>query len=485
MYLLEYVKKLEELGELKTISEEVDWNLEAAAICTLALRSYGVADPDRGAPAILFKKVRGSKESPLLGEPYAGGWRKPWRRFAIAFGLDPNIPYRDWARWVLSKVASPIKPVMVAGGPVKEEVHVGKDVDLLEFPWPYIHEGDGGRYIDLDVIAAKHPTTDWVNWSNYRVQIYDRRHCIPNFTPGQQTADIFYREYEAKGNNMPANISIAEPALNAAAAFPLPPFVNECDLAGAFRGSPVELTKAETSEVPVPAYAELNIEVEVLKGTRVPEGPFGEFIGYIHGTHPRPLARVLAITHRKGAIIPFTVEGVKPNSSQAFPVAFFGPALMAGLLAKGYPVTAAAFHPVFTWANAAIATKVPYPGYQRDAADAYFAFPAVPGHIDTATIVDEDVDPSDIETVLEEIALKVHPKRDIHRLPMGPRVTLNVYYTPEERSRRVCTKTWFDATSKDWDEEKMGPRRLVFDLMYPSDLKERVSKQAEKYLKEG
>ncbi len=486
MDLREFMEKLKELGELKEIDKEVHWRLEAAAISTLALRSYGVSDPDRGAPAIHFRKIKGYPDGyTLLAEPYAGGWKKPWRRFAIAFGLDPNIPFREFLGWALNRLQSPVKPLIVAGGEVKEEIRMGEEANLFDYPWPYLHQGDGGRYATLDIIAVKHPTTDWINWSNYRVQMYDSHRCILNFTPGQQTADIFYREYEAKGLNMPVNISIAEPSLNAAAAFAPPPFVNEADLAGGLRGAPVELTKAETNEIPVPADAEHVIEAEVLKDVRLPEGPFGEFIGYIHGTHMRPVARVLAITHRSDPIIPYTVEGVKPNSSQPFPVAWFSPALMAGMLMRGYPVTAAGFHPVFTWSNAVVATKVPYPGYPRDVADAYFAFPVVPGHIDTLTIVDEDVDPTDIETVLEELALKVHPKRDVHRLPMGPRVTLNVYYTPEERKRRVGTKTWFDATSKRWDEKEMGPRRLNYEKIYSEEIKSKVDALADEYLKEG
>src|SRR5438045_9436841 len=71
---------------------------------------------------------------------------------------------------------------------------------------------------------------------------------------------------------------------------------------GGLFGEPLELVTCETSDVLVPAHAELVIEAEILPGARTPEGPFGEFTGYSLGEREREVVKVKAITHRAGAL---------------------------------------------------------------------------------------------------------------------------------------------------------------------------------------
>src|SRR2546426_4498780 len=76
---------------------------------------------------------------------------------------------------------------------------------------------------------------------------------------------------------------------------------DERAIMGGLLGEPLELVRCETSDVLVPAHAEMIIEAEILPGARTPEGPFGEFTGYSLGERDREVVKVKAITHRAGA----------------------------------------------------------------------------------------------------------------------------------------------------------------------------------------
>src|SRR6267143_1706335 len=77
---------------------------------------------------------------------------------------------------------------------------------------------------------------------------------------------------------------------------------DERAIMGALLGEPLELVKCETSDVLVPAHAEIVLEGEILPAARTPEGPFGEFTGYSLGERQREVVKVKAITHRRDAM---------------------------------------------------------------------------------------------------------------------------------------------------------------------------------------
>jgi UbiD family decarboxylase len=85
---------------------------------------------------------------------------------------------------------------------------------------------------------------------------------------------------------------------------------DEMDLAGALRSEPVEVVKAETVDLEVPATAEIVIEGTVLPNVREEEGPFGEVTGYVTPAHPRPVIEVSAITHRTNPIYQAALTGM-------------------------------------------------------------------------------------------------------------------------------------------------------------------------------
>ena len=473
MDLRDYLNKIDELGELKVVDQEVDWNLEAAAIATQLNRTAG--------PVALFRNLRGYPAGHgLLAEPFSGTWERPWRRFAVAMDMDADINWKDFLG-NFGKRLNPIKPTVVspADAPCKEVIKIGDKVNLFDLPWPYVHEGDGGRYATMHCIIAKDPDSDWVNWANYRFMVHTRNKLGMPLQYGQQTANLYFYKYEARKQPMPVCIAIGgDPTIFLASGMPFPPGVSEIDFAGGFRGEPIALTRAETNSLYVPADAEIVIEGEVRPYERADEGPFGEYVGYIHGPRePRPVMRVHAITHRRNPMIPFTNEGTRDSvSTSTSVIASIIPAAMYFDLAygAGLPVTGVAVPTIWPWSMIVISTAIPFPGYIHAVARKIFSV-GVTVYPDFLCFVDADVDPTNAADVLEEIVLKAHPLNDFHGLGRyeGPKASLNVYMNNDERKRLLTSKVYIDATTKKWDSGR-GPRRMNYESVYPQEVRQRA-----------
>ena len=156
-HVWEFITKLEKEVEVQRIEEEVDWNLEAGAILR---RSH-----EERLPAPFFEKIKGYPDNFKL----CGGIMANHRRVAIAMDMDPNTYVKELQEEYLRRRQQPIKPVLVKDGPCKENIQIGDEVDLLKFPVPLIHDGDGGLYIaTFHLNISKDPDSDWVNWGMYR-----------------------------------------------------------------------------------------------------------------------------------------------------------------------------------------------------------------------------------------------------------------------------------------------------------------------------
>ena len=169
--LRDFIRVLESHGELQRVREEVDWNLEMGAIIR---HCY-----DIGAPAALFEKVKDHPKGFRALGASLGPSQQPghslYARIALAFGLEPDATPQAIMKYYLAHKDKPIKPVTVKTGTCKENILLGKDVDLTKFPAPLIHGGDGGRYIGTwHTVVTKDPDSSWVNWGMYRLMVHDR-----------------------------------------------------------------------------------------------------------------------------------------------------------------------------------------------------------------------------------------------------------------------------------------------------------------------
>ena len=452
--LREYLGVLEATGELNRIDAEVSWNLEASAVTMLA--------NNRDDRVPVFESVTDAPvPARLVGDPYRGSRGRPWDRPARALGLDPTLSGDDYYRAVMNRLRNPIDPVTVDDAPCKAAIHRSDDVDLLSLPWPYIHAADGGRYSNLHTMVAPDPDSSWTDWSAHRAMIQDGDRASVLLLAGEQTPNLFYYRYERREEAMPVALAVGvEPAAQFTASMWIPTGSDEAAFAGGLKGEPIELVECETSDLQVPASAELVIEGRILPGERLDEGPFGDYFGYMHG--PRrsmPVLEVDAVTHREEPLLPFCVEGsgvgYSLNTTSTTEVACIGPDATLGLRAAGYDIEKCVpwrFTPRSVYV---VSTDVPRPGYLHELANFIFTTWGML-HVDFFVFVDSDVDPLSTREVLEALALHADPDADFHQFGAEtmPKVPLNIYQTPEEKgdvetgtSKSKTAKAYIDATS--------------------------------------
>src|SRR5262249_55791121 len=132
----------------------------------------------------------------------------------------------------------------VDSGPVFENVLTGDEVDLLKFPTPLWHAGDGGRYIGTGSYnVTKDPDEDWVNIGTYRAMIHDKNSVGFYISPGKH-GRMHRDKYVARGEKMPVAIVLGGDPLTFLAACSESPYgVPEYDIVGQYRGSPVKLVR--------------------------------------------------------------------------------------------------------------------------------------------------------------------------------------------------------------------------------------------------
>ncbi|MFC1979717.1 UbiD family decarboxylase, partial [Chloroflexota bacterium] len=459
----EFITKLEQAGEAQQIEEEVDWNLEAGAM----LRRSAEA----GLPAPFFQRVQGYPK----GYRLFGGMAAKFSRIAIAMDMDPHTHQRELIEEYLLRSERPIEPELVKDGPCKENIHVGDEIDLLEFPVPMIHDGDGGRYIGTwHVTISKDLDSDWVNWGMYRHMLHNKNTLGIRSDPMKHLGGMYSKSYQPRDEPMEVAIAIGvEPISSFCAASPTPYGVSEVGLAGGLRGEPLQLIKCETVNLAVPATAEIVIEGEVRPYERIDEGQFGEFTGYMAGSRePAPVIRVKAVTHRNNPILTMSCMGVPVDDNCIMSVAKGGE-FLAALRARGLPVTGVCVPPEAGYTYTIVAVKALYSKIADDIAHVIWGLP-----IGTETpylvIVEDDIDPFDMAQVLHAVATKCHPYRGIMRMERTPAAPFLPFLDPHERKNRVGPRVYFDCTwPLEWDPADI-PRRSSFAEIYPLEVQQKA-----------
>ena len=315
--LREWIRLLEDEGELVRVPVEVDPDLEITEIVDRTVKS--------GGPALLFEKPRGSSH-PLLINQFGTE-----RRMCMAFGVErlddvagkledvlemqPPQGLADKVRGLkkLKSIADSL-PKSVSRGASQEVVLTGDDVDLGLLPVQRCWPGDPAPFITLPAVITKDPHTGVRNVGMYRMQKIDARSTYMHW----QIHKDGRADYLATDGKIPVAVALGlDPVTAYSASAPLPKHIDEFMLAGFLKGEPVELVKAKTVDLDVPANAEIILEGTIEKGEVGLEGPFGDHTGYYTAAEPFPVFRLSAITMRRDAIYPSIVVG-KPVQEDAW-----------------------------------------------------------------------------------------------------------------------------------------------------------------------
>lgn len=462
-----FIEALEKTGDLKRIKDEVDWDLEAGALSRLINETLS--------PTALLEKVKDYPEHRLLVSPLTTR-----RRLAIALGLEPESPIEKMQAIYEERIAHPLKPIMVKDAPCRENIKRGKEVNLFDFPAPMVHGGDGGRYIGTwHLVITRDPDSDWVNWGMYRTMVYNKKLMSISLHRGNDGGKIMYNKYWARKKAMPVALAIgADPLCSLIAATLFTMGKSEVEFAGALHGNPVELVRAETVDLPVPAFAEIILEGEVPPGAMLPSGPFGEHLGYRTEARPMPLCLVKAITFRHNPILTMSCPGIPHSEGDV------GPGLAAALEAKnllkanGSPVSQVYFPPEGAMFTAVVSLRRGH-GIANAASQVRNVLCARGrGRPDKFIVVDDDVNIFNLGEVFHALATKCHPLRGIKTSDREIASGLTPYLSVEERDSGSGSTALFDCTwPANWPVTDDVPPRVSFKDDYPEEVQKEVLKK--------
>ena len=316
--LREYIAFLERQGDLRRIAAPVETRLEITEIADRVIKSDG--------PALLFEQPLGY-DIPVFINMFGAA-----RRMAWALGLEDLDAVAGRVQEILNLAQGPpaglanklrtlgqlvnlasFRPRTVTNPPCQDVVLQGDDVDLFKFPilqcWPL----DGGRYITLPLVITRDPETGVQNYGTYRMQVYDRCTTGMHWQTHKVGAHHERLGRELGLDRMDVAVALGgDPATIWTGSAPLPPDLDEMIAAGFLRGEGVSLAKARTSELLIPAEAEIVLEGYVRLDEQRSEGPFGDHTGYYSMPDDYPVFHVTCITHRQRPIYPATIVGRPP-----------------------------------------------------------------------------------------------------------------------------------------------------------------------------
>lgn len=307
----EHLKALEEHRKLRRIKQKINKDTELMPLVRWQFR--GLQEEHR--TAFLFENVVDAKGKRYEMPVSVGTLAATTEIYGIGLMCKPEeIP----ERWTQAQI-KPISPVTVSNGPVHEVVWQGKELlnghGLDMIPVPISTPGfDNAPYLTSANWITRDRDTGIYNIGNYRGQIK-----APDRTGGlfvSQHMGQHWRKCKAQGVPLQAAIAIGVvPSVAYAATAKIPYDFDEYRLAGGLAGEPVELVRCKTIDLEVPATAEIVIEGTISTDWIEPEGPFGEYPGYMGQRSISPYLEVSCITHRKDAIYTALMSQFPPSES--------------------------------------------------------------------------------------------------------------------------------------------------------------------------
>jgi UbiD family decarboxylase len=432
--LHDHLKTLEKEGLLVTVDRVIDNDTEMHPLVRWQFRG-GIAEKDR--KAFLFNRVSDAKGK-RFSIPVAVGVLATNREiYSIGMACDLDKIDETWNR----AVAHPIAPRVVESAPCQEIVITGKALDkpgqgLDGLPIPISTPGwDVSPYTTLSQYITKDPETGIQNMGIYRGQVKAPRRLGMN--PSLELRPGIYAHWEkakAKGKKLPAAVILGcPPCIAYTSAQKLPETMDELTVAGGLVGAPINVVKAKTVDLLVPAEAEIVIEGLIDTEYLEPEAPFGESHGHVNLQEYNAFMEVTAITRRRDAVLTSIISQVTPSESSLIKRVALEPMMLTHLTAtlgiRG--VKKVSMHEPLTNLRKVLVLvvdrKMPTTEIWRAMYGAAALHRAAGKYI---IAVNDDIDPDDANALLWAMSYRANPLLDMHILPHrdqghGPRSKRN------------------------------------------------------------
>jgi 4-hydroxy-3-polyprenylbenzoate decarboxylase len=426
-----FIKLLEEKGQLRRITTIVDSELEIAEISNRMLQV--------GGPALLFENVKGASfpvAVNLMGTVericWAMNMEKPeeledlGRKLALL--QQPKPPKKISQAIDFGKVLFDVlkaKPSRNFFPPCQQVVIEGEDLDLNSLPLirPYVK--DAGKIITLGLVITKDCETGTPNVGVYRLQLQSKNTMTVHWLSVRGGARHLRKAAQA-GKKLEIAIALGvDPLIIMAAATPIPVDLSEWLFAGLYGGEGVKLAKCKTLDLEVPADSEFVLEGTIKPGEMLPDGPFGDHMGYYGDVEDSPLIRFHCVTHRQKPIYATTFSGRPPKEEAMMAIALNR--IYTPILRQQVSEIVDFFLPMeaLSYKMAIISIDKAYPGQARRAALAFWTVLPQFTYTKFVIVVDKDINIRDPRQVIWAIASKVDPSRDVFILPDTPFDTLD------------------------------------------------------------
>ena len=467
--LRSFIALLDERGLLKRIGIEVDPKLEMTEISDRILKA--------GGPALLFERPKGFS-IPVLANLFGTPERvalgmgaesvsalreigellaalkepEPPRRFAEVFDKLGMLKQAFWD----------MRPKELSGAPCQEVVWAGEDVDLSRLPIQTCWPGDAGPLITWGLSVTRGPAKPRQNLGIYRQQVIARNKVIMRWLAHRGGA-LDFRDHALQFPGTPFRIAVAlgaDPATILGAVTPVPDTLSEYQFAGLLRGSRTEVVRCMTSDLQVPAGAEIILEGAIHPDVNDPtgyetalEGPFGDHTGYYNETERFPVLTIERITMRRDPIYHSTYTGKPPDEP-----AILGLALnevFVPLLRRQFPEIVDFYLPPegCSYRLAVVSMKKQYPGHAKRVMMGVWSFLRQFMYTKFIIVTDDDVDVRQWKEVIWAMTTRVDPIRDVTIIDRTPIDYLDFASPVSGLGSKMgidATNKWPGETTRDW-----------------------------------
>ena len=355
-------------------------------------------------PAVRFSQVRGNTM------PVVGNLVSRRDRIALALAAEPS----EISSRLLDAVANPIPTVEVTEAECQQVV---EPVDLAALPIPRFFEKETGPYITAGVILVQDVVSGERNASFARFKVLDGKTAMLGVSPNHHLGKMAARALDA-GKDLPISVAIgSHPAVMLAACLYLGFGDDELECAGCLFGEPLEVVRSIDSDVLVPAASEIILEGVIKPAERATEGLVSEFHGRYHDYGQGYIVEFTTMTRRQDAVFQVIVPGLHQEH-----VLLGAVSIAAGLesMLQGRFGNVAGVAVPDTGAgrtSAIVALRDPREGQAREVIEACFGAVKL---IKQVVVVDEAVDPWNVDAVEWARLSHARPERDFLIIPDAP-----------------------------------------------------------------
>jgi UbiD family decarboxylase len=419
--LHEHVLALARQGLLFVVDEPINKDTEMHPLVRWQYRG-GIPEAER--KAFLFTHPTDSKGRRFDISVLVAGLAANREVYRIGFGKPLDEIGQAW----IKAIANPVPPQIVSDAPCQEIVTIGSELDrdgaaLDGLPVPISTPGwDNAPYLSAGHYITKDPETGIQNVGNYRGQLKAPRRLGMN--PSVELRAGIYAHWEkckARREPLPCAVAVGcPPVISYASVQKMPEGLDEIAVAGALAGGPINMVRAKTVDLLVPAEAEIVIEGLIDTEMLEPEAPFGESHGYVNLQEYNAFMEVTAITRRRHPILTSFISQVTPSESSVIRRVAMEPVyldhLRTALGIKG--IKRVAMHEPLTSLYAVIAIQCARGMPESEIWRALHGASSLHRFAGKWIVaVDEDIEPDNADALFWAMSYRCQPQHDLEVVP--------------------------------------------------------------------